>query len=316
MKIETVHIKNPFILAPLAGYCSLPYRILCLEYGAGLVYSEMISSHGLVYRQKKTLEMLKTAAGDQPVAMQLFGADPHVMGEAAAILAETDIDIIDINMGCPVKKVVKKKAGAALMKNPQLAALIIRSVVEKSNKPVTVKIRSGWDHNYINAVDFSLLVQDSGASALAVHGRTRSDGFGGRADWSLITRVKKAVSIPVMGNGDIISHEKGRERMRESGCDAVMIGRAAMGKPWIFREDLDDNSLQPRLKALKRHLELVRTYAEPEKDLAALRNQAARYFKGLPYNIRIREQIYRSRSCRELEDIAAELENGNRKVEI
>lgn len=308
MKIDHILIQSPFVLAPLAGYCSLPFRILCLEYGAGLVYSEMISCHGLVYRQEKTLNMLETDYEDHPVAVQLFGADPYFMSEAAAMLAETDIDIIDINMGCPVKKVVKKGAGAALMKEPELAGRIIRSVVEKGNKPVTVKIRAGWNHNSINAVDFSRLARDHGASALAVHGRTWSDGFGGRADWSLIARVKEAIDIPVIGNGDITSHEEGLERMRESDCDGVMIGRAALGRPWIFQADYDENSLQLRTRILERHLELIKLYyAEPEKRLGAIKNQAGRYFKGLPHSTRIREQIYGSSSFRDLENIVKDL---------
>ncbi len=307
MQIESIDIKSPFVLAPLAGYCNLPFRILCLEYGAGLVYSEMISCHGLVYRRRKTFTMLETAPEDHPVAMQLFGANPQVMGEAAAIMTKTDIDIIDINMGCPIKKVVKEGAGAALMKDPELAARIIRNVVKKGNKPVTVKFRSGWNHDSINAVDFGRLARDNGASALAIHGRTWSDGFGGRADWTLIARVKEAVDIPVIGNGNITSHAEGLKRMRESGCDAVMIGRAAMGKPWVFGEDYGGDSLTLRVQALKRHLELIKTFADPQRGLATLKNRAGRYFKGIPYGTRIREKIYRASSFRELEKLVEDL---------
>ncbi len=309
MQIESLQITSPFVLAPLAGYCNLPFRVLCLEYGAGLVYSEMISCHGLVYRQKKTFEMLKTAAEDHPVAMQLFGADPEIMGEAAAIVGETDTDIIDINMGCPVKKVVKKGGGAALMKNPHLAARIIRSVVEKGGKPVTVKIRSGWNHERINGIDFARMAEDNGASALAVHGRTWSDGFGGQANWAYIARIKEKVTIPVIGNGDITSRDEGWQRMEESGCDGVMIGRAAMGRPWIFEDNVDGNGLAVRLRTLKRHLELIKTHADPHRGAAALRSQAGRYFKGIPHGNKIREQIFRTSSFEELENVLSSLQS-------
>ena len=307
MQIGAVKIDNPFILAPLAGYTDLAFRLLCREYGASLCYSEMISCHGLVFRQQKTLDMLQSDPAERPVAMQLFGSDPEIMGEAAAIIAEYPVDIIDINMGCPVRKVIKKGAGAALMKNPKLAANIIRKVSENANQPVTVKIRSGWDHHTIVAEEFSKMAEDAGAQAIALHARTWTDGFSGAVDWGVIEKVKKAVSIPVIGNGDIRSYQDGLEMLSKTGCDGVMIGRACLGNPWIFQPDRQDPSLSFRVTALSRHLELIARYNAVDKILAKTTNHAGKYFKGHPQAAAIRKRIYETRSFEELRNFVNSL---------
>ena len=301
MKIGSVTLENPFILAPLAGYTDLPFRLLCREYGAGLVYSEMISCHGLVYRQPNTFKMLQTVEQDRPVSFQLFGSDPEIMAEAAVILSELPIDLIDINMGCPVRKVTKKGAGSALMKTPKLAEKIIRGVCKQARIGVTVKIRSGWNHQSLTAPEFARMAEDAGASAIAVHGRTWSDGFSGSADQRIIAAVKEAVSIPVIGNGDILSYGDGLKMMEETGCDGVMIGRGAMGRPWIFRPDQPEPDLTLRLTALKRHLDLIASHRATEFGLAAIKNHAGRYFKGIPHGADIRNKIYQTNSFPELQ---------------
>lgn len=303
MKIDSLVIENPFVLAPLAGYTDLPFRLLCREYDAGLVCSEMISSHGLAYGQKKTLDMIKTTSAEQPISMQLFGSEPEIMAEAAAILSDHPVNIIDINMGCPVRKVIKKGAGAALIKNPRLAGEIISRVRDNSRHPVTVKIRIGWNHQEKNGVEFAKMAEDHGAQAIAVHGRTWTDGFSGEVDREMIGRIKKAVNVPVIGNGDILSYQQGREMMKETGCDGVMIGRAALGCPWIFQARNPDVSLNFRLKALRRHLELIKTSANPDRGLAGIKNHSGKYFKGLPHGSAIRSRIYRAESFSRLQEL-------------
>ncbi|MFA6465869.1 MAG: tRNA dihydrouridine synthase DusB [Desulfurivibrionaceae bacterium] len=301
--IGPLRIDTPFILAPLAGYSDLAFRLLCREYGASLCFSEMISCHGLHFRQKNTLDMLKTVEAERPVAMQLFGSDPELMGEAAAILSGYPIDLIDINMGCPVKKVIKKGAGCALMKDSPLAARIIRAVVHNSKVPVTVKFRSGWNHQTITACAFARMAEESGASALTVHARTWSDGFSGTADWRIISKVKQSVSIPVIGNGDVKSHADGLRMLAETGCDGVMIGRGALGEPWIFSPDTPENpSLAFRLAALNRHLALIAEH-QPDTPPSQIKNHAGRYFKGVPGGSEIRRQIFSQTSYAGLREL-------------
>lgn len=311
ISIGRVALENPYILAPLAGYTDLAYRLLCREYGAGLCVSEMISCNGLAYRQKNTLAMLKTAPAERPVSFQLFGSEPDIMAEAAAILSEQPIDIIDINMGCPVRKVIKKGAGAALMKDMRLASKIIRAVRDSSSKPVTIKTRTGWSHNKIIAEDFARMAEDAGANAVTVHARTWTDGFSGKPDWQVIERVKQAVTIPVIGNGSILTYKDGLNMMKRTGCDAVMIGRAALGQPWIFRnEGLEDPSLFFRCKALRRHLDLIQEFHSTETGLGRIKNHAGRYFKEVSGAAAIRKRIYDVTSFRKLRELVDSLTTG------
>ena len=304
MQIKSIPLVSPLILAPLAGYTDLPFRILCRQFGAGLCYTEMISCHGLVYQKEKTLRMTMTVPEERPVALQLFGADPVKMGQAAAIVSDMPVDIIDINMGCPVRKVIKKGAGAALMKTPKPATKIISEVCKNTTLPVTVKIRTGWNHDSIVAPEFAKMAEDNGASAIAVHGRTWSQGFGGQVDWQTISRVKKNVSIPVIGNGDVDTYDAAILAMERTGCDGIMIGRAALGNPWVFTPEGIPTSLVKRMAGLRRHLEIIRKFSNPDKTLPKIRNQAGRYFKGIAGGSSIRGKIYQARSFDEILELA------------
>lgn len=238
------------------------------------------------------MSMIRTDPTERPVAFQLFGDDPEIMGEAAAILSEQPIDLIDINMGCPAKKVIKKGAGAALLKTPERAGRIIENVRRHSRVPVTVKTRTGWDHNNIVATDFAKMAEDAGAQAIIMHARTWSDGFSGKVDWQVLASVKQRVTIPVIGNGDILSYNDGLAMIRQTGCDGVMIGRGALGNPWIFSPDVQEASLAHRIEVLKKHLELIIRHHPDGTSLAKIKNHAGRYFKGIPGGAEIRRQIY------------------------
>jgi nifR3 family TIM-barrel protein len=265
---------SPLLLAPLAGYSDPPFRLLCRRLGAGLCVSEMISAHAIVHRQSKTLAMLHFFEEERPVSLQLFGAEPAIMAEAAAIVSDSRPDFIDLNMGCPVKKVTKKGAGAALMANLPLAAEVIRQVCQATAVPVTVKMRAGVNAAASNAVEFAKMAEDAGAAALAVHGRTWAQQFSGRADWAVVTAVKQAVRIPVIGNGDIASREEAFRRLGESGCDAVMIGRAALKNPFLFHES-GQAPLAEIVDFALRHLEMAMQYGQT---IAPLRMRIAAYF--------------------------------------
>ena len=235
-KIGNVRIENPFVLAPMAGVTDMPFRTLCKEQGAGLICMEMISAKAISFHNKNTIALMKIDPCEHPVSMQLFGSEPELMAEVAKSIEDKDIDILDINMGCPVPKVVNNGEGSALLKNPELIVQIIKSVSSAIQKPVTVKVRIGFENAPVDIVEIARRAEDAGAAAIAVHGRTRQQYYSGTADWDIIRQVKEAVSIPVIGNGDVDSPLKAEALLKQTGCDGVMIGRAVRGNPWIFRE--------------------------------------------------------------------------------
>ncbi len=281
--LANLSFDSHYILAPLAGYSDLSFRILCKRYGAAYCVSEMVSCRGLCYEQEKTLNMLATNEEDHPASFQIFGAEPEFMGQAAAMVSEkTTAAMLDINMGCPVKKVTKRGAGAALMTNPDNAAAIVRTVKQNTQLPVTVKIRAGSNASNINAVAFARMLEDCGVDAITVHGRTWAQGFSGVADRKIIAEVKAAVSVPVIGNGDILCPEDGQAMIAETGCDAVMIGRGAMGNPWIFSSAGRPNDAAAIMQVALEHAQLMEQHLPVNKMLGCLKNQLGRYFKGLP----------------------------------
>lgn len=303
LSIDGLTFSSPFVLAPLAGYTDLPFRLLCREFGAGYCVSEMISCHGLSYGQSKTLEMLQSVPEEQPVAFQLFGAEPELMGQAAAIISEHQPDMIDINMGCPVKKVTKRGAGAALMSTIRTAEQIITAVKANTSVPVTVKFRSGPNARQMNAVEFGLMAQEAGASALIVHGRTWAQGFTGAADREIIARVKAAVKIPVIGNGDIVTFQDGLAMMAETGCDGVMVGRGALGNPWVFSPAGRPPCQTRILAGVLRHMELMEVFLPVDRMIGCIKNHVGRYFKGLPGSSRMRAAVYACHSFQELKQM-------------
>lgn len=308
LTIGEITLDSPIVLAPLAGYSDLPFRLLCREYGAGMCVSEMISCHGLVHRQGKTLEMLRSCPQERPVSFQLFGADPKIMAEAATLLDQHQPDLIDINMGCPVKKVTKRGAGAALMDDIHLAEKIIRKVVSRASCPVSVKIRSGVSSSQQNGVEFARMVSANGAAAITVHGRTWSQAFGGRADWDIVARIKQTVNIPVIGNGDITDYNMAMSRREESGCDGIMIGRGALGNPWVFSDTATPVRLPVICRAVARHFALIETYTDkPDRRLGSIKNHLGRYFKGFPGAAELRRKIYEAATWQQLKDFVATL---------
>ena len=302
-KIGTVEIKNRVVLAPMAGVCNSAFRRIIKEMGAGLLYAEMVSDKALVYNNEKTKDMLYMTEDERPISQQIFGSDKESFVEAAKIIEESmHPDIIDINMGCPVPKVaVKSQAGSALLKDPDKIYEIVKAVKEAVNVPVTVKIRSGWDKNSINAVLVAKTCEKAGASAIAVHPRTRSQGYSGKADWNIIKEVKEAVNIPVIGNGDILSAKDAKKMIDETGCDAVMIGRGTLGNPYLIKqvvrylEDgvlLKDESPIERMKTCLKHFNYL-LKIKPEKVAPLeMRTHAAWYLKGLPNGVNVKKRLY------------------------
>lgn len=308
LKIADISLDSPLILAPLAGYTDLPFRLLCREFGAGLTVSEMISCHGLVYKQKKTLKMLASNDKDKPVSFQLFGADPAIMGDAAALLSTFKPTLIDINMGCPVKKVTKRGAGSALMQDIHLAEKILAAVVKQATVPVTIKTRRGINQEQTTALEFTRMSEATGASAITIHGRTWAQGFTGKADWEIVRLAKEIATIPVIGNGDILSFSQAASRMDETGCDGIMIGRGALGNPWIFAKDGRPNTLNDIIYGVSRHLELIAAHLDTRRQLAYIRNHASRYFSDFPGSSKIRHTIHSAESFQDLENFIASLQ--------
>ena len=295
--IKTAAKKGAF-LAPLAGISNLPFRLIARSLGCALAYTEMISANGLVRKTAKTFEYLKTCADDHPLGAQVFGADPEIVAEAAQIVADSGVDLIDINMGCPVKKVVKTGSGAILMKDPDRVARIIDLVKKAVQIPVTVKIRSGWSGGSINAVEIARIAEDSGADAITIHARTADQGYSGLADWKVIAEVKKAVKIPVIGNGDIWQPRDAVKMLRETSCDAVMVGRGALGNPWIFKginqacSGQKENylpSLDQRQKMIKNHWEMEIQFLGDKLADKRFRKHLLWYTKGLEGASRFRQ---------------------------
>ncbi|HHV61082.1 MAG TPA: tRNA dihydrouridine synthase DusB [Firmicutes bacterium] len=311
--IGKITLQNPLVLAPMAGVTDLPTRLIAREMGCALVYTEMISDKALVFGNKRTLEMLKLSDGERPVAVQLFGSEPGVMAEAASMVRELKPDIIDINMGCPTPKIVKNGEGAALMRKPDLAAAIVEAVVGVAGGiPVTVKMRKGWDRHTVNAVEVAKAVVEAGAAAVAVHGRTRDQLYSGSADWGIIASVKRAVNVPVIGNGDVREPGDVRRMLEETGCDGVMIGRGALGNPWIFRrslhflltgEVLPGPGAGERIRMAIRHLRMQVDLKGERMAVLQMRKHIAWYLKGLRGASRVRDAINVATGAGEMVDI-------------
>ena len=309
MKIGNVELKNKVFLSPMAGVTDLPFRLICKEQNCGMLYTEMINGKALCYDDENTKKMLKIEDEEHPVAVQIFGSDPEFMGRAAEIMNAYPNEILDINMGCPAPKVVKNGDGSALMRNPKLAEEVLKSVVKNSTKPVTLKIRKGWDDNSVNAVEIAKIAEASGISALAIHGRTREQYYSGKADWDIITEIKNAINIPVIGNGDVFTVEDARNMLDKTGCDAIMIGRGTQGNPWIFKrinhymetgEILPEPTLEEKINTAVKHLNLaVREHGEYVA-VREMRKHIAWYLKGLKGSAKVRDEINKITSYEEV----------------
>lgn len=309
LQIGNVTLDNNVILAPMAGVSDLPFRLLCREMGAGLVCMEMVSAKAILYNNKNTDSLMEIHPAEIPVSLQLFGSDPDIISEQAKRIEERPFSILDINMGCPVPKVVNNGEGSALLKNPKLVKEILTKLVKAINKPVTVKIRKGFNDENVNAVEIARIAEGCGVAAVAVHGRTREQYYSGQADWEIIARVKDAVKIPVIGNGDVVSGETALAMLKQTGCDGVMIGRAAQGNPWIFRDVvsfLENGTVPPaptnreKREMILRHAQLQLEYKGEYTGVREMRKHLSWYTVGMPHSARFRQTINTMESMEEL----------------
>ncbi|MDF2591345.1 MAG: TIM-barrel protein nifR3 family [Clostridia bacterium] len=302
MKIGNVQLANNVFLAPMAGITDMAYRAICKEFGCGLTYTEMVSAKGLYYKSENTKDLMALAPEEKPAAIQIFGSDPDVLASIAAQVQEAGADIIDINMGCPTPKIVRNGDGSALMQRPELVAEIVKKVTAAVTVPITIKIRKGWDENSINAVEIAQAAEENGAKAVTVHGRTREQFYTGKADWEIIKKVKQALKIPVIGNGDVVSPESAKKMLETTGCDAVMIARGAEGNPWIFKSVIEylrsgillpEPSYEEKIEMALYHLEQTILLKGENIGIKEMRKHIAWYIKGLPGSAIIKTEVFK-----------------------
>ena len=319
-KIREIEIDNPVVLAPMAGVCNAAFRTIIKEMGTGLIYAEMVSDKAVVYQNKKTLDMLYVDPAERPLSMQIFGSDKETFVEAAKYVdANCDCDIIDINMGCPVPKVaLKAQAGSALLKNPAKIKEIVKAVVKAVNCPVTVKIRSGWDENSINAVIVAKTIEEAGASAITIHARTRSQGYSGKADYNIIKQVKEAVNIPVIGNGDIKTCFDAKRMLDETNCDLVMVGRGLLGNPWLIKEIneylengvvIDKPTDIEKIDMCLKHLSLLEEFECEKQAVLEIRSHVGWYLKGIKNANEVKQNIFKTKNINEIKRMLNELKD-------
>nr|WP_297873332.1 tRNA dihydrouridine synthase DusB [uncultured Blautia sp.] len=316
LKIGNVLLENNLILAPMAGVTDLPFRLLCKEQGAGLICTEMVSAKAIYFKNKNTESLMEIDERERPVSLQLFGSEPDLMAEIARQIEPRNFDILDINMGCPVPKVVNNGEGSALMKNPKLVHEIVSKVSRAIQKPVTVKIRKGFTEDSVNAVEIAKILEDAGAAAVAVHGRTREQYYSGQADWEIIRKVKEAVSIPVIGNGDVDSPQKAEALVKETGCDGIMIGRAVQGNPWLFSrilhyqktgEVLPGPGMEEVKEMILRHAKMQLKYKGDYTGMREMRKHVAWYTTGMPHSASVRRMVNEVESYEQLVELVSRM---------